>query len=429
LAESQSRKAEALNEYLTKLLEQAGDFVAKGKNPEALRLAVNESVKEVKLLQGEPELQAELLDRQAQILMAMGDYRSALPLVQQQYDVLKGLYGEHDPRTLTVLLKVARSVCDVGDKPEALRLYTLLEKAWQDLGPKYDEQRHEVARYHARELARQGRGKEGLALIAAQGEGAGGGKETSWAALLLMADIQLGMGELSGAERNCERVLQLMAHLPPEKATGRSLALRTLSRVKAKQQDYEQAALHLEESIRLNSLQGGAEHYSLVGRWIEVAHHYMKTKRTLDAFRAADEALQITRAHGNDLSMPRALRAAAEVREAAHEYESALAFRRECMERERLHNTDRGKWIYELSQIVRLESLLNLYDDLERDAVLLWQQCQTEPAVTTDPRYKRSLCQGLINACEKWQKDTGKVVFQEQMLEWKTITTEGVVQQ
>lgn len=427
LAESHSHKAQALNEFLTQLLTQAGDFVKAGKNPEALRLAVNESVGEVGRLQGEPELQIELLEKLVAIFMAMGDYRSALPLCRQMYDLALGQYGQEDPRTLTVRLLLARSISDTGDKPLALQHYAEMDEIWAAKGPAFADKRFEIAQYRARELARQNRGKEGLALVRERIDEMSTTPQKRAGNLLFLADLQMGAGENDAAEKTIQELLS-MYERPEAKLKGLPLVYRTYSRIKAKQKDYMAAARHLEESIRIESSSNGAESYALVGRWVEVARHYMKTGRSQDAFRATDEAIAIARAHGNDQLLPRGLRGAAEIREEAGNLQAALAFRRECMGLERLYNTDRGKWIYELSQIVRLESALSLHDDLLRDATELWKNADSEPAVTTDPPFRRSICRILIDACEKWQKATGKADFGDALLAWKTITAEGMVQ-
>lgn len=429
LAELQSHKAQALTGFLSKLLGQAADFVSQGKNPEALRLAMNESLNEVANLDKEPEIQIELLQQLTAIFMAMGDYRSALPTSQSQYDISVRLYGESDPRTLAARLLLTRSYADIGNKPEALRHYREMDVLWKSLGPAYAENRFEVARFYARELARQGRGKEGLVLVEDYLKKDPGDPKKKAANLLFLADIQMGIKAYTDAEKTVHKIFTIYDQAQGSDWTnGRSLALRTLSRIKAKQGDYAKAAQHLEESIQFAANKNGAEVYGLIGRWIEIARHYMKLNRVQDAFRATDEAVHIARGQGNDLQLPRALRACAEIREEAKQLASALAFRRECVKLERLHNTDRGKWIYELSQIVRLEAALGLHEDLQKDAALLWQNTQTEPAVTTDPPFKRSICRILTQACEKWQKETGDIAFQESILEWKTITAEGVVQ-
>lgn len=430
LAESQSHKARALTDYLSQLLSQAGDFVAKGKNPEALRLALNESVKEVENLDAEPELQIEILQRLSAILAAMGDYRSALPLVKWQHELTEQLYGAKDPRTLNILLLLARAYSDTGDKPTAVGFYQQIDRDWESLGPKYEDQRHEALRFHARELARQGKGKEALALVKKDMIKMSGDGLKDSPSLLFLSDIYLSLGNYKEAEDTLQQSLKLLEPHPESLVSRmRALCLRTLSRVKAKQNDHVMAARHLEESIRLEVTEKGAEYYSLVGRWIEVARHYNKTGRVEDAYRATDEAIHIARSQGNDQLLPRALRAAAEIRTEAGNLQGALAFRRECMGLERLHNTDRGKWIYELSEIVQLEASLELYDDLKRDMTLLWQQSKVEPAVTTDPPFRRSICKKLIEVGEKWQKATNSLAFNEDLLEWKTITAQGVVQQ
>ncbi len=430
LAEAQSHKARALADYLTQMLGQAGSFVRQGKNPEALRLALNESVKEVDKLQADPELQMELLGRIAGLFMEMGDFRSSLPLVKRQHELALSLYGELDPRTQAALLMVARAWSDTGDKEEALRLYRVMDGIWEKLGPAYIAQRFDTARFHARELARQGRGKEAMALIQNRPLASSDDLRTQVDGLISLSEVQVGLADYAGAETSLQEALKTIEKLPKEKAKGPlSMILRSLSRVKAKQGDYAQAALHLEEAIRLSVSETGAGHNSLIGRWIEVSHHYVKTGRVQDAFRATDEAIHIARAQSNEMQLPRALRGAAEIREAAGNLEAAVAFRRECMGLERLHSTDRGKWLYELSQIVRLESALGLNEDLQRDAARLWQFSQTEPAVTSEPAFLRSICKILTAACEKWQKATGNVAFANDILEWKTITAQGVVQQ
>lgn len=430
LAESQSRKAQALTDYLTQLLSQAGVFVSQGKNPEALRLALNESVAQVEDLDADPLLQIDLLERLSGIMSAMGDNRSALPLVKRMHELAVAEHGTANPRTLAAQLLLARAYADIGDKNEALRLYRVLDIAWKKLGPAYEKERHDVSRYHARELARQGRGKEALSLVRTDLLTSAGDTRANAIGLLFMADIQLGMKEYEAAEETLGRALKMVDTLPGNQSEGsRSIFLRSLARVKAAQGDHIKAAQHLEEGIRLSTTLKGADHYSLISRWIEVARHYIKTDRIQDAFRATDEAIQMCRSQGNEQLLPRALRAAAEVREQAGHLDAALAFRRECMDKERVQNTDRGKWIYELSQIVRLESSLGMHEDLRRDIALLWERSQTEPAVTTDPPFMRSICKILTDASEKWQKATGSLAFQTDMLEWKTIMAQGVVQQ
>lgn len=425
VAETHARKAQALTDYLTQLLSQAGEFVRQGKNPEALKLALNESVKEVENLNADPLLQMELLGRLTEMMMAMGDNRSGLPLVQRQHELAVSLYGKEDPRTLAAGQLMARVYSSIGEKLEAVRMYEELNRTWKRLGPAHEEERQKTLRYHARELARQGRGQEAMRLMREEMVTAPA-KEPREKAMNLhfVADLQLGLKELDEAENNLNQALAL---LPPEDG-ARALLVRSLSRVKAKQGDPAQAAALLEECIRINTSRQGGEQYSMIDRWMEVADHYLKLGRVQDAFRATDEALAISRSHGNDQRLARALRIAAEIREKAGYLDGALAYRRECMPMERLMNTDRGKWLYELGQIVRLEAALGLQEDVERDAMLLWKHCQTEPAVTTDPPFMRSLCRILADSCEKWQKATGNLAFADDILEWKTITTQGVVQ-
>ena len=50
---------------IPRLLEQAGNQVKKGKNPEALRFAIDESTRQIEAFEGQPDLQARLCLRLA----------------------------------------------------------------------------------------------------------------------------------------------------------------------------------------------------------------------------------------------------------------------------------------------------------------------------------------------------------------------------
>lgn len=421
-AAAQSRKASALAGFLGRLLEQAGGFVNQGKNPEALTLAVNESLGEIDKLQDEPEVQAELLGRLADIYLAMGEFQRSLPLLQRQQALCLRLHGEASPVTLAVQLRMARATADTGDKQKAFGLYQQLERRWAALGPEYHDERDKARRYVARELARLGRRQEAAALASQVVAAVPGVPKSRVDALMFQADTLLEMEDWAGAETAIQEALKISAGSSGVSDFNRSLLMRTLSRLRAGQGRHEQAALAMEECIRLQVATRGGHYHGLIHRWIDASRLYLKGGRIEDAFRANDEAIAIARAQSNDQKLPRALRAAAEVREEAGHPQAALAYRRECMQIERQHNVDRGKWIYELSEIVRLESLLGLHEEAERDALLLWKHAQTEPAVYTDPPFLNSICKVLAAAGERWQA-AGRQQHQETVQQWRSFAS------
>lgn len=423
-AERQSEKATALADFLSHLLEQAGSFVEQGKNPEALRLAVDQSVSTIQSLKNQPVLQAELLGRVASIYGAMGDSNRALPLLQSQSRLSKEVYGENDRRSVQVELQLARVTSDCGDKQQALVIYERVRERFPNANDFARLNNGEVLRQHARELARQGRGKEALELmdLAPVPE-----DETSSAHLRFRGELQMGLAMYADAEKT---FLLALTQLGREKSTPESVERRgnitvSLARAEAFQGKLSQAIEHMDESIRCESAGKGANHHRLIERWVEISRLLLKVGQKAEAIRATETAVTIARINGSDEKLPRTLRAAGEIREAAGQLQAALAFHRECMVLERQNNTDRGKWIFELSEIVRLQSQLSLHDEAERNCAELWKAMQEEPQVQSDVDFAKDLCAVLAQACERWQQATGSAAHEGNIQRWRTFVRTG----
>jgi tetratricopeptide (TPR) repeat protein len=419
-AAMESKKATALAEFLSQLLEQAGTFVEQGKNPEALRLAVDRSIASVQALDEQPELQAELLGRLAAIYKAMGDNNRALPLFQTQHDVLKRMFGENDSRTLESLLHLAGVTSGVGDKKKSLDLYEDLKRRWLAHGAAGLLQRKEALRSYARELSRQGQGAKAMEIMSLtlllDEKGT-----LDVTALRFQADMQVGLGLHADAEASLLLALQQLGKSTRESLRTRGTMLQALSRCESKQGKLTQAAQHLEESIRCEQSERGDRHYTLIARQIEVSRLYVRMGRFEDAVHSTDLAVAIARETGSDEKLPKTLRAAGEIREEAGQLEAALAFRRECMGLERQNNTDRGKWLYELSEIARLQSKMELHVDAEKSCMELVKGIQAERQVWEDVDFLRSLYIVLADACQRWQEATGNTVHASDIEKWRAV--------
>ena len=73
----ENQKSRRLIGFLRDLLEQAGKQVDAGKNPEALRLALDESTNRLERFEEQPELQATLCGSLAEVYLSMGDMARA----------------------------------------------------------------------------------------------------------------------------------------------------------------------------------------------------------------------------------------------------------------------------------------------------------------------------------------------------------------
>lgn len=424
-AATQSKKAVILAEYLGELLQKAGSFVEEGKNPEALRLALDDSVAHVEKLSAEPELQEALLGHLTSIYGAMGDGQRSLPLILRQFSLAEKVYGPADPHTLEVMLKLARNQSSCGNGAGALATYEEMERRWKSLGAAGRVGLMEARRQHARELARQKRGKEALAILQDSLPEAGESPVLQVGNYRYQADIQLGMGDAAGAAANLQKAVQILKAMPDSKRDHSRLGvtLQTLSRAEARLGRHEAAAQTLEESIECEVRKKGECHHTLIARWVEVSRHYVKIRRYSDAIRATDQAVAIARAIGHEERLPKALRAAAEIREQAGQPQAALAFRRECRILERRNNTDRGMWLYESSEIVRLLSSQGQHEEAEKEAMELWKHFQMEPQAMGSPDFRREVCAILAEACERWQEATGNQARRAEINQWKAMAS------
>lgn len=419
-AAAESKKATALADFLANLLAQAGAFVDQGKNPEALRLAVDQSIASVKALEDQPEMQVELLGQLAAIYGAMGDSNRSLPIFATQLNLCNRIYGENDPRSLSVLLKLATATSHAGDKEKSLELYADLQRRWLARGDSGFIQRREALRSYARELSHQGQGKKAmevmeLTLLLDRN----GGMDVS--ELRFQADLQTSLGLHAEAEKTLLRALPKLEQNNEVAQRTRVNVLQSLSRAESKQGKFDQAVRHLEEVVKCEEAQKGATHHSLIAKRIEIARIYAKLGRVNDALASTDAAVEIARETGNDEKLPKALRAAGEIREQVGQLEAALAFHRECMGLERQNNTDRGKWLYELSEIVRLLDQLKWHDDAQKHCMELWAGIQAEPQVQKDDAFLKSLYRILADACDHWQQSTGDTAHADDIKKWRAL--------
>jgi hypothetical protein len=144
--------------------------------------------------------------------------------------------------------------------------------------------------------------------------------------------------------------------------------------------------------------------------------------RGQEALRSTNEAVSIARDTGSDEKLPKALRAAAEIRSELGYLDSALAFRRECLTLERLHNTDRGKWLYELSEIIQLLSRMGLHQEAERNCADLAKGIEAEPLARGDAPFIKGLYQILADACEQARTATGNTAYAADIEKWRILT-------
>ncbi|MDB6140042.1 MAG: Non-specific serine/threonine protein kinase [Verrucomicrobiaceae bacterium] len=409
LAVSESQKAVGVAGFLSGLLDQAGHLIDQGKNPEALRLALDQSVEKLEALKQQPALQARLFGHLGDVYAAMGDQRRALTLRYRELEAMKAVYGPADSRTLKRQLDIVYGESDQGDKPKALALCDDIIRQWEAAGQKGGGDWFDAMSQRTILLGRMGRSQEAvkqMVLLKDFRNGQGALAANSNGFLRRLAELQTSAGEFDAARTTLQHCLECLPKDAQRKLGIQQVTLAALARVEARQGRHAEAARHLEESIRLLIQLSGAEYHPLIEIWIELARQLVADARFDEAIHATDSALVIARVNGTDEKLPHTLRASAEVRQQGRRLPEALPFREQCWEAEHRLKPEGNLWIDDHLELAKLLSTLGRHDEAEQMVPGLWKETQELPAAWNDDSFVRLMCRGLADICHKWQDTT-----------------------
>lgn len=92
-AETESQRARQAVDFLTTMLDRVADEVAKGRNPEALKLALDGSQEKISQLKSDPLLQSDLFNRIGLLYQKMGERGLSMPMLKAYADAMAALHG------------------------------------------------------------------------------------------------------------------------------------------------------------------------------------------------------------------------------------------------------------------------------------------------------------------------------------------------
>lgn len=405
LAESKARseadKAQTLVSFLTDLLTRASEHVKQGRNAEVLRLALSDSVQHIDDFAGQPELQAQLYQRLAEVYLDMDEPQEALPLLLKQWQTEAQAHGENDERTLLVLYGIGLVQSRAALREEAIATYAKVSQGLEAIGKTETSEWFESRRRTAVELIALNRAPEARAILRdlesrRDGRGLFGSENNSF--LRSLAEVHWMLGEFTEAEALLNQSLTLLRK--PTKRTlqrARAATLRAFSKLEIQRGNLPAAAKRLEEVIEMEQLADGESHHQLINRWIEVARLYAKVNRFDDATNATRKALDIARERGHTTQQVHALQASSEIHEQVGHLEIALALRRECEPLAAQETGDRRAWLEQRRAITALLTRLGPPAEAERSARLLWQAVQAEQQLMKQaPELNLSLLDTMI---------------------------------
>jgi len=115
----ESIRAQQVSAFLSHLLDNAADEIEKGRNPEALRLALDRSGTQLNELKRDPTLQVHLLGRLIELYSTIAEWKTALDLMHQRANLLATLHGKDSEISREAELSYLKRLADHGQRVTA----------------------------------------------------------------------------------------------------------------------------------------------------------------------------------------------------------------------------------------------------------------------------------------------------------------------
>lgn len=134
-AETESQRARQAVDFLTTMLDRVAEEVAHGRNPEALKQALEGSEEKIRQLKGDPLLQSDLFNRVGWLYKTMGERGLSMPMLKAYADATAALHGPDSHEAWTAELNYLSQMMQHGARilvPEMLTdLLNRIEAAGQ----------------------------------------------------------------------------------------------------------------------------------------------------------------------------------------------------------------------------------------------------------------------------------------------------------
>lgn len=338
-AETQSQKAEQTLTFLTSLLQRTGEHVKAGRNPEALRLALEELSRDTDAFTSDLEVQHAIAGKAAIIFKALRDEAKSLPLVEQQVRFLSETRPADDAELLSARELYARTLFLQDQPEESHRQYDALVAFWKTRLDTKDGQRRLffIRRNRAEVWGKTGRMAEALAEFADIRATATEAirQHSSWSTLLRNhAEALIEAGLFDEAEQAYQEALTHTPLSNKDQIHKASSIFQRRGAMLAKKRQLPEAIASMEKALELQQVAKGIDSPWLPEWWIEISRFYTAKDKHAEAIAACQSAVDSHIRTGQTERQPHAYRALAENWEAAGDHEAAAAAYRTATELE-----------------------------------------------------------------------------------------------
>jgi len=472
-AEAESMRSHETASFLNGMLAKVAEEVRKGRNPEALRLALISSENRIDAMCQDPALQLSLMTQIADLYNVMSERRLAEEALRKSALLSATLHGPDSAAARTTQFRYLLVVIDQGDRVKGLQeltgLRTRIERqegrgseSWfqvqhlivrvliklrrgdeaalaaQDTTTEarrwqLDANRmHTILMQHAEALESAGRFDDAIA-VALECRPQAGTHASSPCAMTEIEQkivrIEMKRGDYTrAAELQSACIARLRAD--EEKDQAHVIGpLLLLCEIEILAKRYESAIHHAWEACDLALAhtatvpEAGGSADSLREQRVKAlgiqATGHSGLRQHDQALAAAREALRVAHRGGNHTLISRALTTLAGAHEAAGRLDDAWDAHQEKYELHAAHNASHKNRLDDLREMSRIRLRQNRPEDALGHAMDAWRQALAEPSAHLEPDYLAYIAAPAIQAWKAVQTATPHATPPKELQEWK----------
>lgn len=296
LAELESSRARSTAGFLTSLLDRVAGGVALGRNPEALKLALDDSPRLIAELSQDPALQADLYLKVGKLYEGMGERKLALPLLEAHAHMQAEMHGRDSYHALRAQTSLASIITDHGDRrraPPMLKdLLQRLEAGGQRGGALWFEVRRLLIRAWEKLNSPAKARHEALAALEDLARTPDVGAVTQFALKMTASEAFLLSRDFQLAEQMIREGEDLLPRTGGSQVNAKNLEERRLALWKS-QGRHDQVVSHLRQRLQAAHAQDYPWRFATL---LTLAEAETRAKRHADAVAHATEAVTLATA-------------------------------------------------------------------------------------------------------------------------------------
>jgi serine/threonine protein kinase/tetratricopeptide (TPR) repeat protein len=472
-AESEALRSRETAAFLTSLLADVADEVKKGRNPEALRLALISSRKRIDAISNDPDLQIALITEVAGLFEGMSERQMVTAVLRQRAEMIAKRDGPDSAAARAAEFKSLHMVIDHGSRVEAVELLTALRTRIEQHEGHGSENWFEVQRLLVRAWVKLRRGKEAVAASTAAANEARrqklGGRRMN---TILMTNVEAleAARDFKAAEAQIEecralaiasgepflraleiehRLIQIQTHRGDyARAADMQAVVVQRTREQAGVSDaqvvyqmlvlidieiharrFATAITHAQEVLAIAKKSGAAVSDSgessntlregMVKALCFEAAAYKGLKQPDEAIASAQEALRVAQLGGNEILLSLALEALAGAQESAGHLDEAWQLHRQLYSHHAAHNASYKNRLDDLREMTRIRLRQGRAAAALEHAREAWRQAVTESASHPEADYLEYMAEFALKTWKALKTATPAAAVPEELPAWE----------